>query len=805
MSMLLKFLSGFLCLLLLIDGQDLQAQMTADPEDINPDILNTFWPSSWITDPGSEPKDYGIYHFRKTFELADKPDQFIIHVSADNRYQLYVNGNFITYGPARGDLQHWRYESLDISADLKKGLNVIAAVVWNFGEYLPFSQMTNRTAFIMAGNSAEESVVNTNDSWKVLKNQAYQPITDFAEILHTFIVTGPGDRVDGNEYPWGWEKWDYDDKDWQKAKIITIGKPRTVGTDGDWFLVPRSIDLMQVGYETFQSVRRTEGIDFKVEDLSSGKDLRINPRSKVSFLLDQGYLTKSYPRLILSGGKDASIRLTYAEALYDNQGQKGNRNEVEGRKMLGNYDVFIPDGGESRIFSPLWFRTYRYLRVEIETKEEALLIHQLFSSPTGFPLKQNSSFESEDTRLTEVWEVGFRTARLCAGEIYYDCPYYEQMQYVGDTRIQALISLYVDGNDQLMRKAIELYDQSRIPDGLTQSRYPSSSMQIIPPYSLFWIAMVHDYWYYRDDPEFVESFLIGIRNVLHWFEDRVDEQGMLGPLEWWNFVDWADEWPWDPVKRVGGVPHGVSEGNSSNISLQLAYALDMAAELHQAFDDEHNASHYRELADKIKKATFKVCWDDQRGLLADSPDKLYFSQHANIFGILTGSIPEDLQSDVMQKILSDPNLIQCTLYFRFYLVEALRKLGMQALYLEQLKPWYEMLDRGLTTFAEKPDPTRSDCHAWSASPNYDLLATVCGILPGAPGFKMVNIQPAFGPLKNIKGMLFLPEYNDYIEVDLERENNRIYGTVDLPEDLSGQLIWDNQTHPLKGGKQKIDF
>ncbi len=805
MNLFLKFQSCFFIFLMLASCKDLEAQIAVKTQDINPQILNTFWQANWITDPGSDPRAYGVYHFRKTFDLTEKPDKFVVHVSADNRYQLYVNGNFITYGPARGDLQHWRFESLDISADLKKGKNVLAAVVWNFGEDMPFSQMSNRTAFIMAGNSSRESVVNTNDSWKVLKNRAYQPISSFAEILHTFIVTGPGDHVDGNLYPWDWEKPDFNDQGWQMAETITVGKPRTIGTDGDWFLVPRSIDLMQVGFDSFQSVRRKEGIEFKVEDLSSGQDIRILPRQKISFLLDQGYLIKSYPKLILSGGKNAIIRLTYAEALFDDHGQKGNRNEIEGKKMIGNYDEFISDGGDSRIFSPLWFRTYRYLQVEIETGDETLLIHQLFSSPTGYPLKQNSSFESDQERLAKVWEVGFRTAKLCAGEIYYDCPYYEQMQYVGDTRIQALISLYVDGSDQLMRKAIELYDQSRIPDGLTQSRYPSSSMQIIPPYSLFWIAMVHDYYYYRDDPDFVRSFLPGIRNVLYWFEDRVDDQGMLGTLEWWNFVDWADEWPWDPIKRVGGVPQGVAEGNSSNLSLQLAYALDMAAELHQAFGDQYHAEHYSTLSEILKKGTFNRCWDEEKGLLADSPDKKSFSQHANIFGILTGAVPEERQKELMQRILEDDQLIQCTLYFRFYLFQAMKKIGLQDLYLDQLNPWYDMLDKGLTTFAEKPDPTRSDCHAWSASPNYDLLATVCGIMPEAPGFRKVVIRPSFGPLKNIKGKLFLPDYNDYIEIDLKREGGKVDGTVDLPESLTGQFIWNGRSYPLEGGKQKIDY
>jgi hypothetical protein len=797
-----KFLS--FCLFFFLSSLVVFCQLQVNNSRINPDIISDFWPASWITCPEVSIKDYGVYHFRKTFTLNDVPEEFIIHVSADNRYSLYVNGNFITYGPSRGDLQHWRFESLDISRELREGTNVIAAVVWNFGEYIPFSQITNKTAFIVAGNSPLEAMVNTNDSWKVVKNEAYKPLTGFGELLNTFTVVGPGDLVRGDNYPWGWERPGFDDGLWLVPRMYSNGTPRGKGTDGAWMLVPREIDLMYVGMEPFHSVKRSEGIDVPIEALNNGQDIHINAGESVSFLLDQGFLTKSFPRVVVSGGKDSEIKISYAEALFDKEGEKGNRNEILGKSLKGYYDIFIPDGGQARSFMPLWFRTYRYVLVNIKTNEEPLVIHRILSSPTGFPLKERSSFKSSDPILRQVWDIGFRTARLCAAEIYYDCPYYEQMQYVGDTRIQALISLYVDGNDKLMRKAIRIFDDSRLPNGLTQSRYPSSAQQIIPPYSLFWIAMIHDYWMYRDDPDFVRSFLPGIRGVLEWFEDRIDENDMLGPLEWWNFVDWAFEWPWDNTKRIGGVPYGVAEGNSSNLTLQYAYALDLAAEIFHYYGNEHTSRKYKEISQRIKNAIFKHCWDENKGLLSENPEKNIFSQHANIFGILTAAIPEEKQVKVMRSVLEDTSIIQCTMYFRFYLFQALKKSGLADLYLENLDQWYDMIDKGLTTFAEKPDPTRSDCHAWSASPNYDLLATVCGIRPLTPGFKTVEIAPSLGKLNEIEGKLYMPKYDDFIEVSLIKQGETgLKGEVILPANLEGMFKWRDKVIILKGGKQKI--
>jgi len=407
--------------------------------------------------------------------------------------------------------------------------------------------------------------------------------------------------------------------------------------------------------------------------------------------------------------------------------------------------------------------------------------------------------------LKEIWNVGWRTARLCANETYFDCPYYEQLQYVGDTRIQALVSLYVSGDDRLVRNALLQLNESQIYEGLTRSRYPSANPQIIPPFSLYWVDMVNDYWTLRDDPEFIKSFLPGIENVLGWFNDRIDTKtGMLGVVEYWNFVDWATDWPWTNEGRIGGVPAGgMKDGNSSILSMQFAYAARNAAELFRFYGRSSEADKYDKLARQITKAVYEKCWDESRGYLADTPQKKEFSMHAQIFGVLTNTIPEKRQKEFVKKFMNDTSLIQPTMYFRFYLTQALKKTGLADHYLETLGLWEEMLQNGLTTFAENPDPARSDCHAWSASPDYDFLATVAGIRPGSPGFKTVEIAPALGKLSFIKGRM--PHPAGTIVFDLKRNGaNGITGEVILPEGLNGKFIWNGKTIDIKA-KTRIDL
>lgn len=436
-------------LLLIVTGK-----VTAQEKMINPKLLQGSWPSSWITCPGVAQREYGIYHFRKKINLSVKPSSFVVHVTADNRYRLFVNGKAVCYGPARGDLYNWYFETVDIAPYLSAGENIIAALVWNMGTDAPVAQVSNQTGFVMQGNTDAESIVNTDKSWKVLQDSSYKPCSkDNGARLHTYMVIGPGDEVDGSTYPWGWESGTYNDAEWKNATTITNPVIAGYGTDNLWTLTPRNIPLMEERLQRIPVVRRSTGIEAGKEFLSGNAPLTIAANKSVTILLDQTFNTVSYPELAVSGGKASQVKLTYAEALFKDR-EKGNRNDIEGKEIIGNYDIFKPDGGSKRLFRPLWVRTFRYLQLDIKTGEEPLVIDDLYGMYTGYPFKAVASFSSDDTSLQNIWNVGWRTARLCAGETYYDCPYYEQLQYEGDTRIQSLISLYVTGDDRLMRKAL---------------------------------------------------------------------------------------------------------------------------------------------------------------------------------------------------------------------------------------------------------------------------------------------------------------------------------------------------------------
>ena len=124
-------------------------------------------------------------------------------------------------------------------------------------------------------------------------------------------------------------------------------------------------------------------------------------------------------------------------------------------------------------------------------------------------------------------------------------------------------------------------------------------------------------------------------------------------------------------------------------------------------------------------------------------------------------------------------------------------------YVQLLGPWREMVSLGLTTWAESPEPTRSDSHAWSAHPNYDFLTVVAGIRPKVAGFEKIVIEPHLGPLNHVEAALPTPKGT--VEVKYDRVINGIDAELNIPAGASGELIWKGQEFAFHAGAQKLNL
>lgn len=195
-------------------------------------------------------------------------------------------------------------------------------------------------------------------------------------------------------------------------------------------------------------------------------------------------------------------------------------------------------------------------------------------------------------------------------------------------------------------------------------------------------------------------------------------------------------------------------------------------------------------------------------MLADTPDRNSFSQQANILGVLLDVVPKEHQKDVLGRVLAiEPGTtpggtLSASYYFRFYLARALEHAGMADAYLDSMAPWRALLPLHFSTWPEVPGDSRSDSHAWTSHPIYDLLSVVAGIEPASPGFGSVRIAPHLGTLPTLTATF--PHPNGEIRVQYSRSGSGLKALVILPDKLTGEFVFDGKTWPLKPGENAIE-
>ncbi len=733
--------------------------------------------AEWIAHPSPPYKDYNVQYFRKKFHLDQPPQQLNIQVSADNRYQLFLNGHRVGEGPARSRFSSWCLDKHNLAPFLQQGENILAVIVWNYGTAAGQWQLSQQTALLILADQEESPLNTSSQNWLCLHNKAYQPTLIKWPKLPYFYAAGPGEYYDSKLDPIGWNEIPFDDSAWQSA--AAIGNFNVLQLHDwlitPWMLQPREVSMLERGRARHPVRIARANSPIPINPLLSGQAVTIPPRTHLTFLLDQGEIITAFPELQIEGGKDAVIQLTYVESLAHVEEkkmeeaeerifEKGNRNDVAGKVVVGLQDILIADG-QKRSYSPLYWRCWRYVEFDIQTKEEPLTLHHFYGSDYTYPLKLEARFQADQPLLNEIWETGWRTTRLCCNETLFDCPYYEQMNYSADARIEALVCYLHTRETALVKRSIDLLFDTLGASGLTEARSPSQTPQYIPTWSLDNIHLLHDLWMWRGEESYIQAKLPLTRILLNWFLQRIDkETGILKPLEW---------------KEGQSLEPAAWNGPAERISLELLLALKSAEALEGQLGSQETSRIYQTSADSLHKALANY-WPTRKPV--DDP---YLEQVMEVYAILADIIPPEKQRELLQQRLTNPlplinNSFFATYYWLYYFHEALYKTGLANEWLSTLYPWKEMLEEGLTTWAESYPPTRSDCHGWSCSPSIHLFTTLCGIRPAAPGFKKVSIRPSVGSCQQIEASI--PHPNGRVAIQIQcKEKSEPKISVNLPK------------------------
>lgn len=766
--------------------------------------------AAWVWHPACRADEIAILRFR--LDVVHDGGGLLLHVSADQRFTLAIDGVELACGPDRSDLAHWSVHSYRL--ELPAGPHRIEALVTWLGERAPEAQISLRGGFLLAVDGPAAAHWNTGTApWQAERLEHAVVLGHHA--FRSYHVIGPAFAVDLA----GWNQ------PTPAVPAVVIEAPVDDGPTGiqrrHWRLHPTRLHEQVRDMAPAGRIRaHITAVDQPLEPVHEGGDaltaawqtlldgrgrVTVPPRTRYALIWDLGVYCCGYPEVVLSGGAGAEIGCSWAEALLEPFDPalpaggilpKGQRDAVDGKIFVGFGDTWRADGGASRTCPALWWRSGRFLRLQVATGDQPLTVERLAIRNTAHPLPVEASFASSDAELDATQPLMVRVLQMCAHETFVDCPFYEQLLYGGDGRLEFLTHYVTTRDDALPKRCIELFDWSRANLGLSAERYPSRHFQASATFAMLWPLMVRDHLWWRGDAAFARERLLGLRCQIEHVLALTGADGVLGRLPGWSFVDWV----WSPGWQMGGCP-GAEVGDSSIINLHLILCLQAYAEVEEAVGDAVLASRARALAERSGKSLVARWWDEGRGLMADDSTRGTWSEHAQCLALIAGVLDPARATRCLDAWLAATDLAQATVYFSFYAIEALYRAGRGDEILRRLAFWKGLKAQGFTTVVEAPEPSRSDCHAWGAHPLWHMQASLAGIRPAAPGFARVSIAPCPGPLTSLDATCVHPA--GAVRVAWRRTGSGWSAEVELPPGTSGSFRFAGIERELAAGTTRL--
>ncbi|KAF2014276.1 glycoside hydrolase family 78 protein [Aaosphaeria arxii CBS 175.79] len=735
--------------------------------------------SSWMWYPSfqedREDTSGSIVGFRRSFFLENWTRHPVsIHITADTRYKLYVNGHEVAYGPVKGDTSLWFYDEVDIGPYLKQGDNRILVRVLRLFYGTTYAPSFARSAFgglrikVPEDYSPLKSQLESSTEWETAIDEATKLRVDEPEdaFLHIYEhVTSRGNTA----LTW--------------IPTVLLYYKDSTGNAPPWNLSSRRIpefEMKSTGFAAIHNIKSSlpdhawkhHLIDCTVPKVDSGLVLPAGTTHRIDLEMTNhttAFLSFHFQRPTQSG---SILRVKYSECYEDQPedapwirrkgGRCDYRKELYGPSDIYEFEGHQPDHSKNwldddespyEVYSPFHWRTFRFVQLEIEVGSSDLVFHRIDMKTVHYPLHVEADFHvaqsgSESAFWQRMWDTSVRTLRNCMHDCYEDCPFYEQLQYAMDTRSSALFTYLLSRDDRLARQAIvQIHNSFQAQKGLTASRAPSHRQQFIPSFSLFWACTVCDHFEFFADGDFVRTFMPVIDAILAYFDRTVNTDGLVTSkteVGIWNYVDWTTQW------KPHGIPPGAKRVGISTFTNQLyAYTLQKVAKLATALGRPSLAVEYGQRSSSIVAAVLDHCYDGSffTDTLATESSSVDRSQHCQVWAVLSGIFTGDIARDLLHRSLTSAragNIVQESTSMSFYTFRALSLAG-GSLYDEWFNelwgPWRAQLELNLTTWIEDGVSQRSDCHAWGSVAIYELLVEVLGIRPVEPGFTAIELRP----------------------------------------------------------------
>ncbi|MCB9452336.1 MAG: family 78 glycoside hydrolase catalytic domain [Anaerolineaceae bacterium] len=762
-------------------------------------------------------------YFRRAFTLEPTPQTASALVSADGRYQLYVNGHLVGRGPARCHPAQQQADPYDLLPYLQPGNNVIAALAHSYDKLTAWYELPgweHSLAFGCGGFFLEGAItfasgipflLDTGETWRCLESPAWERDVPSGSVGFT-------ERYDARREPVGWNTIDFDDSGWDTAEVLRVpGRQFAADIVPFPMMVLRDIPPLRESLASCESILRIAEVTdappagniatlFDHEPLAAlsacsvvGNAFPLTittiPGRSVSLVLDFGRIVTGRLRFTVDAPDGAVLDFTHSERLRED-------GRVLIHQGIPNFDTPQAHRVTLRAGYQTWeafeWAGFRYAQITLRHCERPLSLHAVEVNQTGYPVEAHGQFACSDELLNRVWQVGANTVRLCMHDAYVDCPSREQRQYMGDAYVQTQVNYAAFGDADLAARLLRQIAASQLTDGLVMMCAPGDFARLqflnIPDFTLYWIMTLERYIQFTGDTALAREMFPVIFRAVGWFERFLNPDGLLTDVPHWVFVDWAE------LDKNGQV---------TALNAQFVAALVAAAQVSRLADQEHEAARYEALAAQVTAGINHMLWDEVRGVYVDARGSRRVSQQANAAAIAFGVAPVERWPRMLDAIMDESRLVltrtgeeipdlvpfneeqQIVMAQPFYghhLHRALAQAGRVTALLDHIRRrWGALVAAGDDTFPEtwQISELTSLCHGWSATPTFDLSTEVLGITPLTPGFTRFRVAPQPAGLTWARGTF--PTPHGAIAVDWRIADGAFTLTLTVPEDTEAEV------------------
>jgi len=536
------------------------------------------------------------------------------------------------------------------------------------------------------------------------------------------------------------------------AQLPAAFKPKEVSAIRSTDLIRKylaPVRIVKISDPTGKQILNVESIlkpGIGQTDLNKGKYMTLisDQNTKPWIILDFGREIQGGLELITTIGNPnpaGRLRIRFGESVSEAMSDPGKDGATNDHAMR-DFTVTLPWLGRLEVGNS----GFRFVRIDLGDPDSKLEIKELSAIFNYRDIPYLGSFQCDDERLNQIWMTGAYTVHLNMQDYLWDGIKRDRLVWVGDMHPEVMTINSVFGNCNVVPKSLDLArDLTPLPNW----------MNGISSYSMWWILIQHDWYYYQGNLEYLKNQKDYLAALLRQLSTKIEADGKEN-LDGGRFLDWPSS--------------ENKEAIHAGLQSLMVMTFEAGGELCKILGDPETAEICRKSIEKLKIHVPGMAGSKQAAALLS----------------ISGLISPQLANSGM---LAKEGVHKMSTFYGYYMLKARAKAGDYKGAIDNMRQyWGGMLDLGATTFWEDfdidwmkngaridemvPDGKvdvhasyggycykgfrHSFCHGWASGPTSWLTQYVLGINVLEPGCKVIKIEPHLGDLQWVKGTFPTP-------------------------------------------------